>query len=159
VNVEPLDARTAAVIGTWRYPGRFSTYNCTEPPSRELAVVVRDDDGELLGYGVLGADARVDGLDEAEDTVDVGWGMAPHRMNQGLGRAFAGALTQHADNYAIEQGRALLRAVILDWNEASLRVAGAVGFEPSGELTSLDGRFIVLTRQAARTRVRVTPGT
>lgn len=141
---EPLDAQTAALLVTWRYPGDLVTYDVTEPLDPTCTQVIRDPAGAVVGYVVTGAEARVAGQEEDRGAVDVGWGMAPDRIRRGLGREFVAAAVAHAARHGAQEGRQRVRAVILDWNDASLRTAASAGLRPVGELVNDAGRFIVV---------------
>jgi ribosomal-protein-alanine N-acetyltransferase len=126
----------------WRYPEPYATYDAEGPLGRDLGFfAVEDDDGDLVGFGCVGAEARVPGVEEEPGTVDVGYGMRPDLIGQGLGREFVGAILAR-----VVDGRpsARLRMSILRWNTRSLRVAEAHGFRPVGRV----GEFDVLVREA-----------
>jgi [ribosomal protein S18]-alanine N-acetyltransferase len=128
----------------WRYPGEYATYDAEGPLGRDLGFfAVEDEDGGLVGYGCVGAEARVPGLEEEIGTVDVGYGMRPDLVGHGLGREFVGAILAHVSE---GQPSARLRMSILRWNERSRRVAEAHGFRITGRA----GEFDVLVREAPR---------
>jgi ribosomal-protein-alanine N-acetyltransferase len=75
--------------------------------------------------------------------LDVGYGMRPDLMGQGLGRDFVGAIL----DFAVRRfSSSRLRLLILDWNDRSRKVADALGFESDGVLRSPEGDFLVMTR-------------
>ena len=127
----------------WRYPGPYAMYDAEGPLGRDLGFfAVDDEDGGLVGFGCLGVEARVPGVEEEPGTVDVGYGMRPELVGQGLGREFVGAvLARVAEAHPGER----LRMSILRWNERSRRVAEAHGFRVVGRA----GEFDVLVREAA----------
>jgi RimJ/RimL family protein N-acetyltransferase len=128
----------------WRYPEPDATYDAEGPLGRDLGFfAVEDEDGELVGFGCTGVEARVPGVEEESGMVDVGYGMRPELVGQGLGRAFVGAVVAHA---AGANPSARLRMSILRWNDRSRRVAEAHGFRLVGRA----GEFDVLVREAAR---------
>jgi RimJ/RimL family protein N-acetyltransferase len=128
----------------WRYPEPYATYDAAGPLGRDLGFfAVEGEDGDLVGYGCLGAEARVPGVEEEAGTVDVGYGLRPDLVGQGLGREFVGAVLAHA---ADTHPSARLRMSILDWNSRSRRVAEAHGFRVVGRA----GEFDVLVREAPR---------
>jgi RimJ/RimL family protein N-acetyltransferase len=104
---------------------------------------VEDEDGELVGFGCTGVEARVPGVEEESGMVDVGYGMRPELVGRGLGREFVGAVVAHA---AEANPSARLRMSILRWNDRSRRVAEAHGFRVVGRA----GEFDVLVREATR---------
>jgi [ribosomal protein S18]-alanine N-acetyltransferase len=128
----------------WRYPGEYATYDAEGPLRRDLGFfAVEDEDGDLVGFGCVGAEARVPGVEEETGTVDVGYGMRPDLVGQGLGREFIGAILAHV---AAGRPSARLRMSILRWNERSRRVAEAHGFRVADRA----GEFDVLVREAPR---------
>ena len=128
----------------WRYPEPYATYDAEGPLGRDLGFfAVDDEDGELVGFGCTGVEARVPGVEEESGTVDVGYGMRPDLVGHGLGREFVGAVVAHA---AEANPTARLRMSILRWNDRSRRVAEAHGFRVVGRA----GEFDVLVREATR---------
>ena len=126
MRVRPLTVADAEEIATWRYPGRYATYDVGEVipvPSADFAAVERD--GELIGYGCFGPPARVPGVEPG----------------QGLGHEFVGVVLAHARGAF--RGRRL-RLLILAWNERSLRVAVAHGFEAERTVANAEGEFVVM---------------
>lgn len=128
----------------WRYVEPYSVYDADGPLRRELGFfAVEDAGGELVGFGCVGAEARVPGVEEEPGTVDVGYGLRPDLTGQGLGREFVGAVLSHVTE---AHPSALQRMSILRWNARSRRVAEAHGFRVVGEA----GEFDVLVREAPR---------
>jgi len=129
-RVQPMSARSAAAIITWRHPPPYDTYDFD---AGELANLLgpayryhelRDGD-DLVGYCCFGDDARVPGGAYADEALDVGWGMRPDLMGQGRGRAFVAAITGFAwETYAPPR----LRVTIADFNMRSRRAAERAGF-------------------------------
>jgi ribosomal-protein-alanine N-acetyltransferase len=145
MEIRPLTPTEAETVATWRYPGRYSTYDVDGPvtPAKGWRAVTHQD--ELVGYCCFGAEARVPGVDEEEGTLDVGYGLRPDLMGRGLGPSFVGAILDFAVN---EFHPSRLRLLILDWNERSLKVARALGFEEADVVASAEGGFRVMTRSA-----------
>jgi [ribosomal protein S18]-alanine N-acetyltransferase len=128
----------------WRYPPPYDTYDAQGPLGLDLGFFAVDDgEGALVGFGCVGAEARVPGVEEEPGTVDVGYGLRPELVGRGLGREFVGAVLAHA---AAAHPGARFRMSILRWNHRSRRVAEAHGFRLVGEA----GEFDVLVREAAR---------
>jgi ribosomal-protein-alanine N-acetyltransferase len=144
VTIRPLTQADARAIATWRYPGRYSTYDVGETPVREPVWAVTRGE-ELVGYCCIGPGARVPGIDEEEGTIDVGYGMRPDLMGEGYGRAFVGAILEFVVGEFAPQR---LRLLILSWNERSRNVAEALGFEHERTAPSVEGDFLVMTRPA-----------
>ena len=128
----------------WRYPGPYATYDAEGALRRELGFfAIEGEDGELVGFGCVGAEARVPGVEEEAGTIDVGYGMRPDLVGQGLGRELVGAVLTH-----VVEGNpaARLRMSILEWNGRSRRVAEAHGFR----VVDRAGEFDVLVREPSR---------
>jgi len=141
VRARELTADEAERPLGWRYPEPYATYDAEGPLGQGLGFfAVDDDEGNLVGFGCVGAEARVPGVEEEPGTIDVGYGMRPELIGQGRGGEFVGAILAHA-----VQGdpTARLRMSILHWNDRSRRVAQAHGFRVVDRV----GEFDVLVRE------------
>lgn len=134
-------------IATWAYPDEWSVYD-SSPDSAlftteagYLAVV--GSEKNLVGFACSGAEARVPGLSEHVDTLDVGFGMNPIFVGQRHGAEFGIAIV----NYFLENMRASrLRVVVQSWNERSLRLAKSLGFYEIGiHECDQDGSLVAYT--------------
>lgn len=123
----------AREISTWIYLDEWSIYN----PSPEndlfatetgyLAVV--GSEKTLVGFACSGVEARVPGLCEEVDTLDIGLGMNPIFVGQRHGAEFGAAVVNHFH----ENTRAShLRVVVQSWNARSLRLTKSLGFKEIG---------------------------
>jgi [ribosomal protein S18]-alanine N-acetyltransferase len=145
MDVRRLTDTDAQAIATWRYPDRYSTYDVGEVVTAADGFWAVEHDAELIGYCCFGAEARVPGVPDEAGTLDVGYGLRPDLMGQGLGPAFARAILEFGvDEFAPER----LRLLILDWNERSRKVAERLGFAQDGSVASREGRFLVMRRAA-----------
>lgn len=142
MRARELTAEEAETPLGWHYPDPFSTYDVEGTLRRGLGYFAVEENGDLVGYGVVGAEARVPGVEEEAGTIDVGYGMRPDLIGQGRGRAFVGAVLAHA---VAGEPSARLRLSILAWNVRSRRVAEAHGFR----FVERVGEFDVLVREAA----------
>jgi [ribosomal protein S18]-alanine N-acetyltransferase len=143
MDVRPLASGDAVVIAGWRYPGRYATYDIDDPPAlaRDHWAVIDAED--LIGYCCFGAPARVPGAAAAAGTLDVGYGLAPALMGQGLGERFATAILDFArEHYDSER----FRLYVLDWNARSRRLARRLGFVEDSVLQSGECCFVVMVR-------------
>jgi [ribosomal protein S18]-alanine N-acetyltransferase len=133
-------------IARWRYDDRWAVYDSDGPLDPELgywAVVEgRGENERLVGFGCLGEDARVPGLPEADGVLDVGVGMRPDLVGQGLGPEFATTVLE----FARGRGATRLRAVVQDWNARSLRLVERLGFVRTGTHPVGDVTFVVVER-------------
>ena len=144
MRIRPLTDADAAAIGSWNYPGRYSTYDFDEPPSAGDTWAV-DEGGELVGYCCFGAPARVGDSAEEAGTLDVGYGLAPQLMGGGRGHRFVGAVLEFAlERYDPRR----LRLHILEWNERSRKVAARHGFDVESTVETQEGPFLVMARPA-----------
>jgi len=126
----------------WRYPGRYATYDAIGPLGSGRGFFAIEEDGDLVGFGCVGLEARVPGVEEEDGTVDVGYGMRPDLCGQGRGRSFVGAVLAHVVE---RHPDATLRMSILTWNGRSRRVAEGHGFRVIGRA----GNFDVLEHEPA----------
>jgi [ribosomal protein S18]-alanine N-acetyltransferase len=143
MEVRALTSADAAMIGSWRYPWRYSAYDFDDPPALAGDTWAVTDAQQLIGYCCFGAPARVGGAEQEPGTLDVGYGLAPDLMGRGRGHSFVGTVLEFAlERYDPER----LRLYILEWNERSRRVAAAHGFVVESILASDEGPFLVMVR-------------
>ncbi len=143
--VQPLTRADAEAIAGWRYQGRYSTYDVgsTLVPALGFWSVAADD--ELVGYCCFGGGARVPGVQPEAGVLDVGYGLRPDLVEQGLGRRFVATIC----DFGLGQWRPeSLRLLIAAWNQRSLRVARGLGFEHHGTVRNDEGEFLVMRRSA-----------
>jgi RimJ/RimL family protein N-acetyltransferase len=145
MEVRPLTPEDATAIASWRYPGRDATYDEVEVPSAARGYWAVHHDGELVGSCCFGEPARVPGVVGEPGILDVGYGMRPDLMGQGLGRSFIGAILGFGGK---EFSPRRFRVLILEWNGRSRASARSVGFEEEGTVQSTEGTFVVMTRDA-----------
>jgi RimJ/RimL family protein N-acetyltransferase len=142
MEVRQLTLADAMEIATWRYPGRYATYDVIEVITAERGFWAVDDEGQLVGYCCLGHEARVPGVVEEPGVLDVGYGMRPDLMGQGSGPGFIRSILGFA---SIEFSPRRFRLLILDWNARSRAAARSVGFEEDTSVVSNEGTFVVMT--------------
>lgn len=128
--VRPLTRTDAEQIATWQYAGRWRAYD-SRPGDGLLRAeagyqaVADPATGALVGYICTGQEARVPGLAADDGVLDVGAGMRPDLVGSRVGSDFGAAMLGHLAGQA---GGRRLRAVVLDWNERSLRLCARLGF-------------------------------
>ena len=145
MEVLPLTPADAEEIASWRYPGRYATYDVNEVRTSESGYWAVHRGDELVGSCCFGVEARVPGAFEEDGTLDVGYGMRPDLMGHGLGRDFIGAILAFAaQRFAPRR----FRVLILEWNGRSRAAARSVGFVEDGTIESIEGTFVVMTRSA-----------
>ncbi|HEX5901526.1 MAG TPA: GNAT family N-acetyltransferase [Actinomycetota bacterium] len=144
MEVRHLTKSDAVAIARWRYPGRYATYDVGEIVTPERGFWAVGHGADLVGYCCFGHEARVPGVVDEDGVLDVGYGMRPDLTGHGLGRVFVRAILDFAvDMYSPQR----LRLLILDWNDRSLKVAEALGFQSEGVQESTEGDFVVMTRR------------
>jgi ribosomal-protein-alanine N-acetyltransferase len=80
---------------------------------------------------------------EEPGILDVGYGLRPDLMGQGLGRGFISSILEFAGREFSPQR---FRLLILEWNARSRAGARSAGFEEAGTVQSTEGRFVVMIR-------------
>jgi [ribosomal protein S18]-alanine N-acetyltransferase len=144
MHVRPLERQDAEKIAAWRYEGPWSLYNPRpgdDPLSSAVGyVAVADGTGTLVGFLCTGQEARVPGLPAAEGITDLGVGMRPDLVGQGLGPAFGAVVLDHVRHVC---GDGPMRVAVQSWNERSVRLARRLGFRESGSrCCAQDGREV-----------------
>jgi [ribosomal protein S18]-alanine N-acetyltransferase len=143
MKVRTLTETDAEAVATWRYLGRYQTYDVSKVVTSEAGFWAVEHEATLIGYCCFGHEARVPGAVEETGTLDIGYGMRPDLMGQGLGREFVGTIL----DFAVRRfSPSRLRLLILDWNDRSRKVAVALGFGSEGILRSTEGDFLIMTR-------------
>ena len=134
MRLVPLGVEDRAAIEAWRYPPPYETYDHAEPIEGEYVVAYEGD--ELVGYVCFGEPARIEGMKDEPGLIDVGWGLRPDLMGQGLGpQLIEAALAVHAG--------ARHRIAVCDWNERARRAPAKCGFAETGERL---GDFVLMER-------------
>jgi ribosomal-protein-alanine N-acetyltransferase len=145
----PVTPDEARAIAAWRYEAPFDFYDVSgEEPVALLTT--RDDRGhgyypvqsgtDVVGFVCFGSEGRVRGQEEVPGTLDVGMGLAPDRLSQGM----ATALLPEVVRFAGERfGATRLRAAVAAFNERSLRLCAAAGFRRVREFAGPDDRAFV----------------
>jgi ribosomal-protein-alanine N-acetyltransferase len=144
MDVRPLTPADAREMSSWRYAGRYATYNLGDVGVMEGSWSVWE--GEtLVGHCCFGAEARIPEVEAEDGTVDVGYGMRPDLVGQGLGPRFVSVIVDFAVREFSPQR---LRLLVLSWNERSRKVAQRLGFEITGTVDGMEGEFLILVRGA-----------
>ena len=145
----PLTSEEARAIATWSYEPPFDLYELSAERAVAL-LTARDADGlgyypvevgrEVAGFVCFGPEGRVAGQEPEPGTVDVGAGLHPDRVSQGL----ATALLPEVVRFATERfGASRLRAAVAEFNERSIRLCTSAGFLPVREFAGPAGRPFV----------------
>jgi RimJ/RimL family protein N-acetyltransferase len=144
-ELTPDEARR---IAAWRYAPPYDLYDLS---GDSIALLTgRDDRGhgyypvldgmDVVGFVCFGPEGRVRGQDEEPGMLDVGIGLAPDRLGQGL----ASALMPEVVRVAAERfGATRLRAAVAAFNDRSLRLCTSAGFRRVREFAGPDDRMFV----------------
>ena len=149
----PFTAEEARDVAGWAYPPPHDLYDCdpgntapftTRGPDGEGYYPAVDDDGRLVAFAVVGAEARVRGQDPADGVVDVGMGVRPDLTGRGLGST----LLPQVVALAVEvTGATAARVAVAAFNERSLALCRSAGFRDVREFPGPGGRtFVELVR-------------
>ena len=161
-DVEPLAMRPftdieAAEAALWVYEPPFDLYN--SDPSNPDSFLRIDDDGfgyyaladaadEVVGFCCYGVEARVPPQMPEDGTVDLGGGVRPDRVSVGIATATLPAVM----NFALRWEPRKFRVAVAAFNDRSIRLCRAAGFEVAGSFSSRGDRdFLELVRQVNRT--------
>lgn len=123
----------ALEIATWTYLDEWSVYNSS--PASDLFttevgyLAVVGSENILVGFACSGVEARVPGLSETVDTLDVGLGMNPLFVGQRHGAEFGAAVVSY---FQEKTNASYLRVVVQSWNERSLNNSRNLGFKEIG---------------------------
>lgn len=140
-----MSQEDARQISGWRYDGPWQIYD-PDPQDEPMdhaegyRAVAGADGGALIGFCCAGVEARVPGLEEDPDLIDVGLGMDPAWVGSGHGAAFGQAVLDH---FRAEPGVTGLRAAVQSWNERSLRLIRRLGFAEESRHSCVQGGRVV----------------
>lgn len=155
--IRPFTEAQAEAVAGWTYEAPFDLYN--GDPTDPGQFLVHDDagfgyyaladegpDGNVVGFCCFGPEARVPPQVEDEGVLDVGGGLRPDLVSQGLATAVFPAILDFG-----RQGWSPVRfrAAVASFNERSLRLCRSAGFEVGSMFTSRTGlEFLELLRSA-----------
>jgi ribosomal-protein-alanine N-acetyltransferase len=151
----PLSEEQARSILQWQYEPPWDMYNMlgegqtlnvgvlTGPDKNYYAIT--DESGELLAYCCFGQEGRVPGGNYDSPALDVGMGIRPDLIGQGLGRRYLEAIREFAIG---EFSPTIFRVTIAAFNARALRLCEQAGFRQTQRfLRENDGlAFVILTR-------------
>lgn len=136
LTLTPMTEAYAAEIVSWQYSAPYDIYNLTKGDiATEINMLlstdspyyaVLDEGGELVGFCCYGSDAQVPGGDYRNEAVDVGLGMRPDLVGQGLGAEFVQVVLSYAE---IKTGALRFRATIAAFNSRCRRLFEKAGFQ------------------------------
>ncbi|WP_096187034.1 GNAT family N-acetyltransferase [Evansella halocellulosilytica] len=137
LNFSPMTRKEAETISTWQYPAPYDLYSMdgSEETINEFInydyYMVKNEDGNLIGYVCFGEAARVPGgyeiaLYNDEIPVDIGLGIHPDLTGKRYGTAFlTSALTFLKELKAPPEAR----LVVTTFNKRAIRLYEKVGFK------------------------------
>ena len=145
----PLTPDEGRAIASWAYEPPFDLYNLVADEAVDL-LTTRDDAGSgyypvqdgdaVVGFVCFGPEARVRGQHEEPGTCDVGVGLAPTSLGQGLGTGLLPVVLRFAvEKFAPRR----LRAAVASFNERSLRLCTSAGFQAVREFDGPGNRRFV----------------
>lgn len=136
----------AVELARWVYPPPWDRYShdsadpalyLTRGPHGEGYHPALDVDGEVVGFCVLGAEARIPGQHPEPGTVDLGMGVRPDLTSGGLGTVL---LEQALALAAAQPGHRRTRVVVAADNTRSFALCRRAGFDTAGRLAGPGGR-------------------
>jgi ribosomal-protein-alanine N-acetyltransferase len=138
----PFTVEEARAVVAWAYEPPFDLYDLTGDDAVAL-ILDRDERGHgyypvvqgehVVGFVCFGAEARVTGQEERPGTCDIGAGLDPARLGEGIGTALLPA----AVRFAVDRfGATRVRAAVAAFNDRSLRLCTSAGF---GRVREFDG--------------------
>jgi ribosomal-protein-alanine N-acetyltransferase len=141
-----------AAIASWRYPPPFDVYDGGGDPG-DLAppdalglgyYVLETGEGDLVGFCCLGPEGRVPGQTDEPGTLDVGMGVRPDAVSQGLASQALPLVLDLARQVTTPHR---LRTAVAAFNERSLRLCHRAGFAELRHFEGPGGRpFVELAR-------------
>ncbi len=151
----PFTVAEAREATSWCYPSPHDVYNLA--PSAAALFLDRssadhgyypavDTDGALVGFAVVGLEARIRGQQVVAGTLDVGAGVRPDVTSRGVGTEL---LAQLLDLGQRRWAPTTFRVAVAEFNTRSLALCARAGFTKTGELDGPGSRpFAELTLSA-----------
>lgn len=134
VAIRPFEESEARAVASWTYEPPFDIYN--GDPSRYEDYLAIDDRGygfyaladsadEIIGFCCFGEEARVSGQIPIEGIVDLGGGVRPDLVSNGIATdVFPAIVTFAVSTFRPTQ----LRTAVASFNERSTRLCLSAGF-------------------------------
>jgi RimJ/RimL family protein N-acetyltransferase len=142
LRFRPFCPADALITIAWRYPAPYSAYNLDPQDPKILAALLRPDynyhailqNDEVIGFFLLGPDARVRGGTYDESALDIGFGLRPDLTGRGQGSSYFSAALRYIGAQTPERS---LRASVVAWNQRAIRLCQRAGFRVLGHFISL----------------------
>ena len=147
--LRPLTPADAAMLATWRYPSPYDLYDATgdaaeyEPPDADghgYWVVDAEDGSGVVAFVCLGPEGRVPGQDAEPGTLDIGMGVRPDAVSQGLAGRLVPLIAQAV---ASTWRPRRLRTAVAAFNDRSLRLCASAGLQEQRRFSGPGGREFV----------------
>jgi ribosomal-protein-alanine N-acetyltransferase len=154
-SIRPFRASEAADVAAWMYEPPYEIYN-GDPESQQnyLSVdadgygyyaVVDTDSEDVIGFCCFGPEARVKGQEQRQGTIDIGGGVRPDLLSEGIATDLLPLVMDFArDQFAPQR----FRTVVASFNERSTRLCVSAGFEIVRRFEDPTREFKELLRQA-----------
>lgn len=151
LEIRPIRPAAAHIIQTWRYHGVMERYNIPTNDETHQRMCqhdggywqVRDEQGALHGFIIIGKRAQIDAGDYPASAVDILIGLRPDLIGRLHGSALCHVAVTHARTLHPER---TLRVSIPTTHVAALAVWQRAGFFPEYAFMSQDEvPFVVLT--------------
>lgn len=133
----PFTADDVREFTQWRYDPPYDIYNFPHPPTpADLAEwldpniaghAMRNARDEMIGFCTFGLDGQVPGGDYSADALDIGMGIRPDHTGGRLGKTFAQAVIDFAQQ---KFDPPVFRVTIATFNGRAVKVWTKCGFEP-----------------------------
>lgn len=158
LSIRPFTPEEACEAAAWAYEPPFDVYsgeaadaemflNLSDDGLGYYAVIDDEQGGELVGFCCFGPEARVKGQADEPATLDIGGGVRPDLVSQGIATAVFPAVLE----FAMEHFRPeLFRTAVASFNERSLRLCVAAGFQVVRVFEGPGREVQELTRPARR---------
>jgi [ribosomal protein S18]-alanine N-acetyltransferase len=148
LTIRPFAADESAEVALWTYDPPFDLYN-SDPGSARLFLEI-DADGfgfyaladaadDVVGFCCFGAEARVPPQTPEEGTVDLGGGIRPDRLSEGVATATLPAVMA----FALRWNPRKFRIAVAAFNDRSICLCQSAGFELTGSFSNKDGRDLL----------------
>lgn len=151
--IRPFRGGEAQEVAAWAYEPPYEIYRGNpEDPQLYLGIdsdgygyfaVVDADSEDLIGFCCFGQEARVKGQEEAKGVLDIGGGVRPDLLSEGVATRLLPVVMDFArDRFAPEK----FRTAVASFNERSTRLCVSSGFEVVRRFDGPDREFQELLR-------------
>jgi [ribosomal protein S18]-alanine N-acetyltransferase len=142
LEFQPIERSQALAILNWHYTHPYDYYNFDPDTIHSDLTYLLDPEnafysilscsGELIGFCSCGLDGQVPGGDYSAKALDLGMGIRPDLVGQGLGKHYAQAVMCYLSNkYKVQN----LRVTIAAFNQRAQRVWEQLGFQQIARFT------------------------